>query len=201
MTKGNCRGEEAGLACPQCGVLNRSARSFCAACGRVLAAPIPPQVIESPNPEPRKRSTEAAVARRQAVEPEPDRDAEDGYSGPELMWFTGLTYRQLDYWDTTGLLRPSISVANGSGSQRRYSIGDVRLARTMKRLLDAGVSLQRIRGVGAALAELPEDADAFAVIGDEVTVVRTGEELAAAVMATEIVHVVRLEQVEKLARS
>lgn len=113
------------------------------------------------------------------------------------MWFTGLTYRQVDYWDATGLLRPSISAANGSGSQRRYSISDVHLARTMKRLLDAGVSLQRIRGVSAALMDLPEDADAFAVIGDEVTVVHTGEELAAAVMSAKIAHVVRLRAVRE----
>jgi DNA-binding transcriptional MerR regulator len=72
----------------------------------------------------------------------------------------GITYRQLDYWARTGLLRPSIADARGSGTQRRYSYTDVLELKVIKRLLDAGISLQRARraveclrdGLGADLA-------------------------------------------------
>ena len=57
----------------------------------------------------------------------------------------GITYRQLDYWARTGLLRPSITDATGSGSQRRYSYGDVLELKVIKRLLDAGLKLQQAR--------------------------------------------------------
>jgi DNA-binding transcriptional MerR regulator len=57
----------------------------------------------------------------------------------------GITYRQLDYWARTDLLRPSITEAKGSGSQRRYSYSDLVQLKVIKRLLDAGVSLKSAR--------------------------------------------------------
>jgi len=57
----------------------------------------------------------------------------------------GITYRQLDYWARTELLRPSISEAKGSGTQRRYSYQDLLELKVIKRLLDAGISLQSAR--------------------------------------------------------
>ncbi len=57
----------------------------------------------------------------------------------------GITYRQLDYWARTGLLRPSITDATGSGSQRRYSYSDVLELKVIKQLLDAGLKLQQAR--------------------------------------------------------
>jgi DNA-binding transcriptional MerR regulator len=57
----------------------------------------------------------------------------------------GITYRQLDYWARTNLIRPSIADARGSGSQRRYSYRDLVDLKVIKSLLDAGVSLQSAR--------------------------------------------------------
>jgi DNA-binding transcriptional MerR regulator len=57
----------------------------------------------------------------------------------------GITYRQLDYWARTDLLKPSLKPAKGSGSQRLYSFGDVVQLKVVKRLLDAGMSLKKIR--------------------------------------------------------
>jgi DNA-binding transcriptional MerR regulator len=57
----------------------------------------------------------------------------------------GISYRQLDYWARTGLVTPSVRAADGSGSHRLYSFGDLVELRIIKRLLDAGISLQRIR--------------------------------------------------------
>ncbi len=71
--------------------------------------------------------------------------ADEGYRGPQVCALVGITYRQLDYWARTGLLRPSIADATGSGSQRRYSYGDVLELKVIKRLLDAGLKLQQAR--------------------------------------------------------
>lgn len=68
-----------------------------------------------------------------------------GYRGPQVCSLVGITYRQLDYWARTGLLRPSINDANGSGTQRRYSYGDVIELKVIKRLLDAGLRLPQAR--------------------------------------------------------
>ena len=71
--------------------------------------------------------------------------AEEGFRGPQVCSIVGITYRQLDYWARTNLLRPSISEARGSGTQRRYSYRDLLELKVIKQLLDAGVSLQSAR--------------------------------------------------------
>ncbi len=68
-----------------------------------------------------------------------------GYRGPTACAAAGITYRQLDYWARTELVRPEIRTAHGSGSQRLYSFRDILLLKVIKRLLDAGISLQQIR--------------------------------------------------------
>ena len=69
----------------------------------------------------------------------------EGFRGPQVCGLVGITYRQLDYWARTGLLRPSIADAKGSGTQRRYSYGDVIELKVIKQLLDAGLKLQQAR--------------------------------------------------------
>ncbi len=68
-----------------------------------------------------------------------------GFRGPAACSAAGITYRQLDYWARTGLVVPEVRSATGSGSQRLYSFRDVLLLKVIKRLIDAGVSLQQIR--------------------------------------------------------
>lgn len=70
---------------------------------------------------------------------------EVGYRGPQVCSIVGITYRQLDYWARTDLLRPSVSEARGSGTQRLYSYRDLVELKVIKRLLDAGISLQAAR--------------------------------------------------------
>lgn len=74
-----------------------------------------------------------------------------GYRGPVACQAAGITYRQLDYWARTGLVVPSIRSAKGSGSQRLYSFRDILVLKVVKKLLDAGVSLQQVR---AAISQL-----------------------------------------------
>lgn len=72
-------------------------------------------------------------------------DEQLGYRVPIACQVAGITYRQLDYWARTNLVKPSIRNARGSGSQRLYSFKDVLVLKIVKRLLDTGISLQNIR--------------------------------------------------------
>lgn len=74
-----------------------------------------------------------------------DQDFEVGYRGATACSAAGISYRQLDYWARTGLVEPSIRTASGSGSARLYGFRDILVLKIVKRLLDAGVSLQNIR--------------------------------------------------------
>lgn len=66
------------------------------------------------------------------------------FGGPETAKVVGISYRQLDHWARKGLITPSVTPARGSGSQRRYSYQDLLELKVVKRLRDAGLSLQRI---------------------------------------------------------
>ena len=80
----------------------------------------------------------------------------DGYRVPEVCKLVGISYRQLDYWARTGLVTPSVREAGGSGTQRLYSFHDLVQLKVIKKLTDAGVSLQRVR---KAIAYLRQSGD------------------------------------------
>ncbi|HUW66170.1 MAG TPA: MerR family transcriptional regulator [Spirochaetia bacterium] len=81
-----------------------------------------------------------------------------GFRTSEVSNLTGLTRRQLDHWDRTGLFRPSLAYAEGKGSARFYSYLDVVELRVMKQLLDAGLSTKRLRSCLSFLKDhLKED--------------------------------------------
>ena len=58
---------------------------------------------------------------------------------------TGLTQRQIDYWDSTHFVKPSLKEAAGYGSGRLYSFEDIVQLKVAKTLIDKGVSLQKMR--------------------------------------------------------
>lgn len=70
---------------------------------------------------------------------------EVGFSGTKAASIVGITYRQLDYWARTDLVRPSLADASGSGSRRLYSYRDLLELRVIKSLLDAGIKLESVR--------------------------------------------------------
>ena len=76
-----------------------------------------------------------------------------GYRGPTACSAAGITYRQLDYWARTGLVEPSVREASGSGTSRLYSFRDILFLKIVKKLLDAGISLQNIRTAIATLRD------------------------------------------------
>ena len=68
-----------------------------------------------------------------------------GFSGKRAALVVGITYRQLDYWARTDLVRPSLADANGSGTRRKYSYRDLLELKIIKNLLDAGIRLESVR--------------------------------------------------------
>src|SRR2546430_13219851 len=75
-------------------------------------------------------SLDAAMAGRDAGD-------EIGYRGPQVCKIVGITYRQLDYWARTELVRPSLADARGSGTQRRDSHRDLVRPTVSKNTLDS----------------------------------------------------------------
>ena len=61
-----------------------------------------------------------------------------------VIALTGVSGRQVEYWATTGVVRPSIPAA-GKGTRRGYSFRDLVALRVAKELRDGGISLQKIQ--------------------------------------------------------
>jgi DNA-binding transcriptional MerR regulator len=105
---------------------------------------------------------------------------ETGYAGPQVCKIAGITYRQLDYWTRTNLVQSSVVGAKGSGSQRRYSYRDLLEIKTIKSLLDAGVTLKQARTAIEYLREnLGEDLSSASLVlnGTGSILARNGDEL------------------------
>lgn len=77
----------------------------------------------------------------------------DWFTSRQTKEIVGISYRQLDHWDRTGLVKPSRAEARGSGSRRRYSYGDLLELKIVKKLLDSGMSLKGIRRIFNYLRE------------------------------------------------
>jgi DNA-binding transcriptional MerR regulator len=77
----------------------------------------------------------------------------DGFSADVTRRVVGVTYRQLVYWDKTGLIRPSIQKARGRGSRRLYSFEDLVELRVVGRLLAVNISLRSVRKVARYLRQ------------------------------------------------
>ena len=66
----------------------------------------------------------------------------DLFRSRDVVEILGISRRQLQYWSQTDLVVPSSSTPGGHS---RYTFGDLIALKTAKRLIDAGVSVQRIR--------------------------------------------------------
>lgn len=104
---------------------------------------------------------------------------EQGYTGSQAAKVVGITYRQLDYWARTDLVRPAVNEAQGSGSRRHYSYRNLLELRMIKSLLDAGIKLEAIREVFNFLRSNSVEAitSAHLVISGASVILCKGEEL------------------------
>ena len=121
--------------------------------------------------------TQQQLSLGDAPAPEPD---QVGFSGRRTAEIVGISYRQLDYWARTDLVKPSLAEARGSGSRRLYSYRDLLELKVIKALLDSGLKLESVRKVFSYMREqLGEDISSanLVISGSTSVLVRTGEEL------------------------
>lgn len=104
---------------------------------------------------------------------------QQSFSGTKAAQIVGISYRQLDYWARTDLMRPSLCDATGSGSRRVYQYRDLLELRVIKNLLDAGIRLESVRAVFNYLrAHVDTDiAAAHIVISGQSVVLCQGDQL------------------------
>jgi len=68
-----------------------------------------------------------------------------GFNTKTVCNLTGLTKRQIDYWDRIHFIKPSVKEASGHGSVRLYSFTDLVQLKVARALLERGLSVQKIR--------------------------------------------------------
>jgi DNA-binding transcriptional MerR regulator len=79
--------------------------------------------------------------------------ARDLYRTRDVVEILDISRRQLQYWAQTDLVTPSAETPGGHG---RYTFDDLVALKAAKRLIDAGVSVQKIRkSIGALKKILP----------------------------------------------
>jgi len=103
-----------------------------------------------------------------------------GYSAKQTADIVGITYRQLDYWARTDLVKPSRARATGSGSRRQYSYDDLLRLKVIKRLIDNGIKLEKVRDFFDYVRnELQEDISSANLVidGANAAIVRSQDEL------------------------
>lgn len=105
---------------------------------------------------------------------------EVGFSGKRAAEIVDISYRQLDYWARTDLIRPSLGDATGSGTRRRYSYRDLIELKLIKTLLDNGMKIENVRRAFTYVRDqLGEDLSSakLVLIGDSAVLVRENDEL------------------------
>lgn len=99
------------------------------------------------------------------------------FRSSEAQQLLQLSRRQLQYWANTDLVRPSVRTRGG---HHRYTLEDLVALKAAKRLIDAGVSVQRIRKSIQALRKIlptvrrPLAELVLVATGDVVLVLREG---------------------------
>ena len=99
--------------------------------------------------------------------------SQEVFTSAEASRITGLSTRQLQYWDKTDLAHPSVLRAKGQGSRRLYSQQDLFQLKVVKGMLDAGMSVQSLRRSLAFLRKLLNGQHAL----DELVLVSDGRSI------------------------
>jgi DNA-binding transcriptional MerR regulator len=102
-----------------------------------------------------------------------------GFSGKRAAEIVGISYRQLDYWARTDLVRPSLSDDNDD-TRARFSYRDLIELKLVKTLLDHGIKLESIRAAFDYLRdELEGDLPSarLVIAGRSAVLVRENEDL------------------------
>ncbi len=94
---------------------------------------------------------------------------ENFFTPSQICTIVRISRRQLQYWDMTGLINPTYKTDGGHG---RYTFQDLIALKATKKLIDAGVSVQKIRkNIGKLKWILPKVKRPL----EELTLVATGD--------------------------
>lgn len=93
------------------------------------------------------------------------------FSPKDVAAIVGISYRQIQYWDSSGFIRPSI---RRRGRYRGYTFQDLILLKIASDLRARGMSIQRLRKVIASVARLIERLDRGL---DDLTLLLEGESI------------------------
>jgi DNA-binding transcriptional MerR regulator len=102
------------------------------------------------------------------------------FTPKDVEQIVGLSYRQIQYWDSSGFIRPSY---RRRGRYRCYTFGDLILLEVAHQQRQAGLSVQRLRVLIGSLSRLirqafvSDQADLTFLIEGEKILVFTGEML------------------------
>jgi len=112
------------------------------------------------------------------------------YTAKETAAVTRLTLRRIQYWDATGLVKASIEHGGrGPGFRRVWSFPDLVVLRAVKKLLDANVSLQKVRQVLEYLRGRYTDKELASIslmtFGSDVIALPVGSELPFSVLESQ----------------
>ena len=117
------------------------------------------------------------------------------YSAREVASITGLTARQLQWWDSRQLLSASVSsrpTAAGGFTERRYSPVELYELIALADLRRRGFSVQKIRAV-LAILDVQFGARLYDALGDagEITLLTDGREIYARTRAGDFFNLLR----------
>ncbi|MDQ2774927.1 MAG: MerR family transcriptional regulator [Acidobacteriota bacterium] len=104
------------------------------------------------------------------------------YTAKQVTAITGVPYQTLNLWARTGLIKPSIMQASGTGSERVYSFRDLIALRVAVELRRSGVTTKALGNIIHFLRKNPRLEMSLAearlvVSGNDVVLVRSSSEL------------------------
>jgi len=107
----------------------------------------------------------------------------EGFGSRTVATLTGLSPRQIDYWDRSHFIKPSMKSPSGKGTRRLYDFVDLVQFRVAVSLKAKGISLQKMRRClsflkkrGAELAR-PRASLQFITDGETIFVLTTNQKV------------------------
>jgi DNA-binding transcriptional MerR regulator len=105
---------------------------------------------------------------------------EIGFTARQVVKLTGVPYSTLNLWAKNGLVEPSVSPANGTGTERVYSFSDLVALKVAFELRKSGITISSLIKVirflrERANIEKPLSEARLVVTGRDVAIVGKGE--------------------------
>jgi DNA-binding transcriptional MerR regulator len=107
--------------------------------------------------------------------------APESFSAVEASHIAEVPYKTVDYWARSSFIVPSMAIADGRGTERRYTFDDLVALRTARTLRNAGASMQALRKVVESLGAMDSSLSDSRVIlvGKEIAVVNDCDQVVA----------------------